>query len=126
MSQPVARLLDALRGKGLKPRKAGEGWASQCADHDDRNTSLSIPTSDDDGVLWHCHAGCAKGAVIAVLAPRFRDLILDSPRRAVSRGTKPQLRANPAEAAPATTEAKSEPAPNSLTTLSDGEIGGDE
>jgi len=85
MSDPVQRILTALREHGHEPRKsgggAGAGWRCKCPAHDDRNPSLTIHAGDEGGVVWRCHAGCDQAAVIAAVGLTFRDLLPDDPSR---------------------------------------------
>jgi hypothetical protein len=92
MSNAVQRFLEALRGHGCEPRKAGDGWACRCPAHDDRNPSLSIHAGDDGGVVWRCHAGCDQPAVIAALGLTFRDLMPEDPSRRNGHAAKSRRR----------------------------------
>ncbi len=56
--------------KALGGRKAGGGWTARCPAHDDRTPSLSIRDAANNGLLVHCHAGCAQHDVIAELRAR--------------------------------------------------------
>lgn len=85
MSNPVQRLLAALREHGHEPRKAGDGWACRCPAHDDRNPSLSIHAGDDGRALVNCHAGCNGDAVCAAIGLRLADLFPDDPSRRSAR-----------------------------------------
>jgi putative DNA primase/helicase len=49
-------------------------WSARCPGHDDRNNSLSIHQADDGKLLLHCHAGCAKGDILAAIGCTIRDL----------------------------------------------------
>ncbi len=79
MSDPVQRILTALRDHGHEPRKAGAGWTCNCPAHDDRAPSLSIREGDDGRALVHCHAGCTVDAVCDALALRPSDLFARDP-----------------------------------------------
>lgn len=76
MSDPVQRILTALREHGHEPRKAGAGWRCKCPAHDDRNPSLSIHTGDDGRALVNCHAGCTVDAVCGAIGLRPADLFI--------------------------------------------------
>lgn len=57
----------------VKPRRAGAGWSACCPAHEDSNPSLSINDSEN-GVLVHCHSGCAQEAVLAALRAQGIDI----------------------------------------------------
>lgn len=81
MSDPVQRILAALREHGHEPRKAGAGWCCKCPAHDDRNPSLSIRAGDDGRALVNCYAGCTVDAVCGAIGLRPADLFTDDPSR---------------------------------------------
>lgn len=84
MSDPVQRILTALREHGHEPRKSGAGWCCRCPAHDDRNPSLSIHAGDDRGggrALVNCHAGCTVDAVCGAIGLRPADLFTPDPSR---------------------------------------------
>lgn len=81
MSDPVQRILTALREHGHEPRKAGAGWCCKCPAHDDRNPSLSIHAGDDGRALVNCHAGCTVDAVCGAIGLRPVDLFTPDPSR---------------------------------------------
>ncbi|GIK17956.1 MAG: hypothetical protein BroJett004_01200 [Planctomycetota bacterium] len=81
MSDPVLRILTALREHGHEPRKAGAGWCCKCPAHDDRNPSLSIHAGDDGRALVNCHAGCTVDAVCGAIGLRPADLFTPDPSR---------------------------------------------
>ena len=81
MSDPVQRILTALREHGHDPRKAGAGWCCRCPAHDDRNPSLSIHAGDDGRALVNCHAGCTVDAVCGSIGLRAADLFTPDPSR---------------------------------------------
>ncbi len=78
MSEPVVKVLDALRAAGCNPRPNGQGWTARCPAHDDRNPSLSVDAGDNGAVLIHCHAGCCFADVLAALELKPRDLFPDN------------------------------------------------
>jgi len=86
-SAAAERVLAALRGLGLTPRRSGSGWSCRCPAHEDRNPSLSIGIGGDQRALLTCHAGCATEAVVAALGLKMRDLMPDTERR---RGERPK------------------------------------
>ena len=43
---------------------------ARCPAHDDRTPSLHITITDDDAILWHCHAGCTGEEVREALRER--------------------------------------------------------
>lgn len=81
MSDPVQRILTALREHGHEARKAGAGWTCRCPAHDDRNPSLSIHAGDDGRALVNCHAGCTVDAVCGAIGLRPADLFTPDPSR---------------------------------------------
>ncbi len=93
MSDPVQRILAALREHGHEPRKAGAGWCCKCPAHDDRNPSLSIHAGDDGRALVNCHAGCTVDAVCGAIGLRPADLFIPDPSRLGGRnGHAPKTR----------------------------------
>lgn len=73
---PINLLLDRLDGA----RKAGaDQWSAKCPAHDDRSPSLSVRELSDGRVLFHCHAGCPAGEVVASLGLTLADLFPDQP-----------------------------------------------
>lgn len=92
MSDPVQRILTALRKHGHEPQRAGDGWASRCPAHDDRNPSLSINTGDDGRALVNCHAGCTFDEVCGAIGLRRADLFPDDPNRRNGHALKPRRR----------------------------------
>lgn len=81
---PVERVLEALRGIGLNPRRAGEGWTCQCPGHDDRNPSLSISQGSDGRALLNCHGPCGHDLerILARLNLKPSDLFAEKQDRA--------------------------------------------
>ena len=92
MSDPVQRLLTALREQGHAPRKAGAGWCCRCPAHDDRTPSLSIHAGDDGRALVCCHAGCEPDAIVAAIGLRPADLFIPDPSRRNGRGPNTRRR----------------------------------
>lgn len=84
--EPVERVLDALRGLGLNPRRAGEGWSCRCPAHEDREPSLSINEGSGGRALIKCHAGCALDAILERLRLAEKDLFPEpaQPRHEIS------------------------------------------
>ncbi len=81
MSNPVERVLLALRKHGHEPRKAGAGWCCRCPAHDDRSPSLSINDGEDGRALVNCHAGCLPEAVCGAIGLRLADLFTEESSR---------------------------------------------
>ncbi len=81
MSDPVQRILTALREHGREPKRSGAGWCCRCPAHDDRNPSLSIHAGDDGRALVNCHAGCSVDAVCAAIGLGAADLFTEDPSR---------------------------------------------
>lgn len=90
MSDPVQRILTALRDHGHEPHKAGAGWTCRCPAHDDRTPSLSIHAGDDGRALVNCHAGCTIDSVCGAIGLRPADLFIPDPVRRDGHATKPQ------------------------------------
>lgn len=87
-SEPVERVLAALRTLGLTPKRSGSGWTCRCPAHEDRNPSLSIGTGEDGRALVNCHAGCAVEEITRVLRLSLCDLMPASrPRSGAQRPT---------------------------------------
>lgn len=107
MSNPVERLLEALRGHGCEPRKAGDGWTCRCPAHDDRSPSLSIHAGDDGRALVNCHAGCSGDAVCAAIGLRLADLFPDDPNRRNGRTPRTRRVSTSTETRPAAPAANS-------------------
>lgn len=63
-----------LESRGLHPTRNGEGWASKCPAHEDKNPSLSVAEGREGAVLVKCHAGCATNDVCAALGCTVGDL----------------------------------------------------
>ena len=92
MSDPVERILTALRELGHEPRKAGAGWCCRCPAHDDRTPSLSINAGDDGRALVNCHAGCTVDAVCGAIGLRPADLFTPDPSRRTGHAPKSRRR----------------------------------
>ena len=60
------------RVTGLKA--VSGGWVARCPAHDDKIQSLQISEREDLSVGLHCHAGCAKQAMLAAMGLTFPDL----------------------------------------------------
>lgn len=57
----LAAAILKLAESGKKPRRLADGsYSALCPCHDDRSPSLSVSIGDTKGVIFHCHAGCAK------------------------------------------------------------------
>lgn len=79
MTNPVERILAALREHGHKPRTSDAGWACRCPAHDDCNPSLSIDVGLDGRALVNCHAGCTADEVCGALGLTLADLFAHGP-----------------------------------------------
>src|SRR5207245_11246528 len=65
---PVGRVLDALTDAGCRPRRSGSGWAFFCPAHEDhRDPSATLHEGDDGRALVHCHADCARDAIVTAV-----------------------------------------------------------
>jgi hypothetical protein len=87
---PLAVVLDRLRGRGLEPVVSGSGHSCRCPAHDDRSPSLTIGIGDDGRVLLTCHTGCSLGEIVEALGLEQRQLHPESasastPRRSSGR-----------------------------------------
>lgn len=100
MTDPVQRILTALREHGHEPRKAGAGWCCKCPAHDDRNPSLSIHAGDDGRALVNCHAGCTVDAVCGSIGLRPADLFTPDPSRRNGHAPKTRRRGDGDETTP--------------------------
>lgn len=75
---PLDRFIAALKARGLRYLRSGEGWKAQCPAHDDRNPSLTFRELPS-GTLWiTCWAGCEKEEVLRSLGLEWPDLFVDS------------------------------------------------
>ncbi|TVQ62519.1 MAG: DUF3987 domain-containing protein [Phycisphaerales bacterium] len=92
MSDPVNRILSALREHGHTPKRSGEGWSCRCPAHDDRNPSLSIGTGDNGKVLVKCQRGCDTSDVLRAIGLKWSDLFADDPTRRNGHAPKPRRR----------------------------------
>ncbi len=89
-STPTERVLEALRAGGVTVRRSGDGWASRCPAHDDKNPSLSIGTGENGRCLLHCHTGCETADIVASIGLTMTDLMPDGERP--QNATKPRPR----------------------------------
>jgi putative DNA primase/helicase len=101
MSEPVDRVLSALREHGHEPKRAGPGWCCRCPAHDDRTPSLSIRAGDDGKALVNCYAGCTVDAVCGAIGLRTADLFAPDPGRRNGHAPKPQRRGDKSAGKPA-------------------------
>jgi hypothetical protein len=74
MTEPVEKIIAALRAAGCEPKRSGNGYTSRCPAHDDRTPSLSIGVGADGRALVTCHAGCPLDSVLEHFGLRKRDL----------------------------------------------------
>lgn len=74
MTNPIEKILAALRDCGLNPRESATGWTCRCPSHGDRSPSLSINLGSDGKVLLHCHARCTPEAIVRSLGLTLADL----------------------------------------------------
>jgi putative DNA primase/helicase len=51
MTEPVEKIIAALRAAGCEPKRSGNGYTSRCPAHDDRTPSLSIGAGADGRAL---------------------------------------------------------------------------
>ncbi len=107
MSDPVQRVIAALREHNYEPRRAGDGWTCRCPAHDDRNPSLSIDVGDDGRALLRCFAGCELSAIVAAIGLRASDLFADDPTRRNGHATRTHRLSTSTETHPANSEGDS-------------------
>ncbi len=74
---PVAYVVDTLRGYGSRVTRASGGWMAQCPAHDDRTPSLSISTGQDGRALLCCHAGCGIRDILDTISVDPQALFAD-------------------------------------------------
>lgn len=111
-SEPVERVLVAVRSRGLNPKRRGAGWSCRCPAHEDRNPSLSIGVGGDGRALMSCHAGCATEEIVRTLGLSMRDLMAGSARQSPASKGKPERverRRAPSSGAPATAASGASP-----------------
>jgi hypothetical protein len=101
MSDPVQRVLAALRDHGHEPKRSGEGWSCRCPAHNDRIPSLSIDAGDDGQALVYCFAECTPEAITAAVGLTVRDLFPDDPSRRNGHGPKTRRRGDETTQKPA-------------------------
>jgi len=86
-SDPVTRVLDALRDYGSEIRAIADGHMAQCPAHNDRNPSLHVSEGADGRALVDCKAGCRLDDVLSPLGLTERDLFVESLGGSGSTGT---------------------------------------
>ena len=84
LDDPISNVIGQLRGIGLEPHKAGEGYSCLCPAHEDRSPSLSINAGRDGRALITCHAGCSLDSILSSLHLEPSDLFAED------RATKPR------------------------------------
>lgn len=70
MGQALQKVLGKLEGV----KAASGGHVAKCPAHEDNHQSLKVDERSDGSVLLHCHAGCAKTALLAAMGLAFSDL----------------------------------------------------
>ena len=63
MTAPLDVVLEACEGV----QKKGGYWLAKCPAHEDRHQSLSVSVGNDGRVLFYCHAGCDRRAVLEAM-----------------------------------------------------------
>ena len=73
------RMIDALRGAGLRVMESATAARSQCPGHGSRGLTLAVRhgTKNPATVQVTCHAGCAAEDVLSAVGLRFADLYDD-------------------------------------------------
>ena len=75
------------------PSETGE-YKCKCPAHDDRRASLSVNVGDK-GIIFKCHAGCTKEAVLQAMGLTVRDLMSEELRRRTGEGKRTRAKAEP-------------------------------
>ena len=70
MLNSMKHKLSCRRSGCVCGKSGGRNLTLHCPAHDDQHPSLSVTTSADDKVLFHCLAGCSQSDVIAALQTR--------------------------------------------------------
>lgn len=55
-------------------RKSGGSFMARCPAHDDSTASLSLTDGKEHPVVFHCHAGCERDAILAAIGLTWDDL----------------------------------------------------
>lgn len=74
MGDGLERMIAALDAAGSKRSRAGGGQVFQCPAHEDRSPSLSVGSGATMDVVFNCHAGCEKDAILEALGLTWKDI----------------------------------------------------
>jgi hypothetical protein len=66
--------LELVLGKLSGVRKHGGYWMARCPAHDDAHASLSIARGTSQPVVFKCHAGCDRDAILDALGLELTDV----------------------------------------------------
>lgn len=55
----------------------GDKLSALCPAHDDRMASLSVAPGNNGGIVFYCHAGCEKEAVLSAMGLEWSDVCVD-------------------------------------------------
>lgn len=72
-------ILEAVLGKLENVRKHGGYWMARCPAHEDSTASLSIARGTEYPVVFKCHAGCERDAILTGMGMTLTDIL--PPRR---------------------------------------------
>ena len=78
--------LELVLGKLDGVRQHGGYWMAQCPAHEDREASLSIARGTEQPVVFKCHAGCDRDAILDALGLTLADV--SKPREQDSTGAE--------------------------------------
>lgn len=73
--------LDLFLGKLDGVRQHGGYWMARCPAHEDREASLSIARGTEQPVVFKCHAGCERDAILDALGLGLADVSKPSEQR---------------------------------------------
>lgn len=67
-------VLDLVLGKLEGVRQRGGYWMAKCPAHADREASLSVKRGTEQPVIFYCHAGCERDAILAAAGLTLADV----------------------------------------------------
>lgn len=80
MSEMLEGFIRAVQKTGSNVRGRGSYMVAQCPAHDDGNPSLSF-SMGEDGVMFKCHAGCKKEAILEALGLTWPSVFKNNGKR---------------------------------------------
>lgn len=84
------RTFDAMLGRLQEAKPMANGWhRALCPCHDDHDASLNLTLSDDGAIVFKCHAGCEKTALLQWFGLTWADLFPDKANGQPPRPAKP-------------------------------------